>query len=220
MSYTPPCAASNATHIWSVEPALTTVKQPTASQRALTACTLLLAFVGAGSLLSLAVIGGAIVLRNPGSAGSAWSTSLIGMPANNQRAPYTALDESSMPTTGPAAAPEIHGDCKCDSSSSGAVCCCCSHCGCGGQMPPQAGSMEHAGGGWARDSHGPGVAGGGFCQCNGQCCCCSSCDCSASGDAAAVRNVSSASSMTSGRALRERVGTDARERLIARLLGA
>ena len=78
----------------------------------------------------------------------------------------------------------VNGDCQC-SSSSGAVCCCCSHCGCGIDSPGnrlQNDSSGHQmGGNWDIDVGGSGVAGGGYCQCNGQCCCCSSCDCTGPG---------------------------------------
>ena len=124
-------------------------------------CWTALAAVGLATLLGLASLGAVTVITSfPPVTGLA---TLDAVPSRN--------------------APVVQGNCQC-SSSSGAVCCCCSHCGCGADAPQQAQASiteSSSGGNWDIDVGGPGVAGGGYCQCNGQCCCCSSCDCTGPG---------------------------------------
>jgi len=125
-------------------------------------CQTALAAIGLMTVLGLASLGGASLFAS-------WS-------------PAPGLAAFDV-TPSRSAAAVVEGNCQC-SSSSGAVCCCCSHCGCGAEAPPQAqvGVAESSSGGnWDIDVGGPGVAGGGYCQCNGQCCCCSSCDCTGPG---------------------------------------
>ena len=134
-------------------------------------------FAGVG--LTLAALGGASVLR---------------VSATPQAAAPMTLDAHQPMMKLDAQQPSIGGDCQC-SASAGAVCCCCSHCGCGGEAPPQAqrrgnDTEGERGGNWDIDVGAPGVAGGGFCQCNGQCCCCSSCDCTGPGSSVVNSTVS------------------------------
>lgn len=136
------------------------------------------AFIGFVSVAALATIG-ASTLATIGA-----STTLSAV------APTTTTLATAGEST--PALPTVGGECKC-TSSQGSSCCCCSHCGCGVNAPPQevapasgvnqSGSHQNAnwGGNWDIDVGGSGVAGGGFCQCNGQCCCCSSCDCTGPG---------------------------------------
>ena len=120
-----------------------------------------LALFGICTLLSLAAFATAVIIG-----------------AVSPPAIAATLDALPTPSGG---APTVGGNCEC-SSSSGAVCCCCQSCGCGAQAPVQAQPPATAtGGNWDIDVGAPGVAGGGFCQCNGVCCCCSSCDCTGPG---------------------------------------